>query len=132
MESGKHYIEKRRLLAPATLWVGSYSFGSIKQSQEEVDTLLSFHFREERLWRHDPKKVVKEHCSKYKHLWEYTLATWEEEEVHCGAQTYDEVIAKRQGKSLGRIVDEEKSHEEDWKRDEEEATKNNKKMMNRL
>jgi hypothetical protein len=75
--------------------VRSYSFGSIKQAQAKVDTLLSFHFGEERFQRHDPKEVVKEYCSKHKHTWEYTSATWEEEEVHCGTQTYEEVISKR-------------------------------------
>jgi hypothetical protein len=56
-----------------------------------VETLISFLFGEEWFWRQDPKKVIKEHCSEYKHLWEYTSTTQEEEEVHCCAMTYDEL-----------------------------------------
>jgi hypothetical protein len=44
-----------------------------------------------------------------------------EEEVHYGSKTYDEVISKRRGKPVRRIVDEEKAREEAWKIDEEEA-----------
>jgi len=71
-----------------------------------VDTLLLYHFREEQFRKNDPKKVVKEHCNKYSVPWEYTLATWEEVEFHCGARTYKEVISRRQGKALGRVIDE--------------------------
>jgi hypothetical protein len=67
-----------------------------------VDTFISYHFREERFRRHDPKKVVKEQCKKYGAPWEYTLSIWEEEEIHSKEKTYDEVINLRQGKPLGR------------------------------
>jgi hypothetical protein len=57
--------------------------------------LLSYHFGEERFRRHDLKKVVKEHFNKLGVPWEYTSEVWEEEEVHCNARNYDEVIFKR-------------------------------------
>jgi hypothetical protein len=43
----------------------------------------------------DPKKVIKEHFNKLGVPWEYTSEVWEEEEIHCNARTYDEVIFKR-------------------------------------
>jgi hypothetical protein len=68
MESGKHYIVIRRPSGPHYHYGLDHTHsGSIKQAQVEVDMLFHFHFREERFWRHDPKKVVKEHCNKYKH-----------------------------------------------------------------
>jgi len=69
------YHDKKAIWPPLPLWVRSYSFESIKKSQSEVDTLISFHFGEERFLRHDPKEVVKEYCSKHKHTWEYTSST---------------------------------------------------------
>jgi hypothetical protein len=96
-------------MAPFPLWIGAYSFSNTKQAQDEVDTLISYHFGEERFRRHDPKKIVKEHFNKLGVPWEYTSEVWEEEEVHCGARTYDEVITRRQGKPIGRIIDEEKA-----------------------
>jgi hypothetical protein len=42
------YRDKKSIWPPLPLWVGSYSFRSIKQAQVEVDMLLSFHFGEER------------------------------------------------------------------------------------
>jgi hypothetical protein len=104
-----------------SLWVNAYSLRSIKWAQAEVDTLLSYRFGEERFWRHDPKKVVKDYSSQIKDTWEYTLTNWEEEEVHCGAKMYDEFIVKRNGRPIGRIVDEEKSHEEAKRKEEEEV-----------
>jgi hypothetical protein len=83
------YLDKKAIWPPMSLWVNSYSFRSSKQAQLKVDTILSFYFEEKRFWRHDPKKVVKYYCIQIKYTWEYTLATWEEEEVYYGAQTYD-------------------------------------------
>jgi hypothetical protein len=60
-----------------------------------VDVILSYHFIEERFRRYDPKMVVKEHFNKLGVPWEYTSKVWEEEEIHCNARTYDEVIFKR-------------------------------------
>jgi hypothetical protein len=51
------YREKKAIWPPLPFWVGSYSFGSIKQVQEEVDMVLSFRFREERFWRHNSIKL---------------------------------------------------------------------------
>jgi hypothetical protein len=42
--------------------------------------------------------------------------------VHYKAQTYDEFIFKIQGKPIGQIVYEAKSHEEAQKKEEEQAT----------
>jgi hypothetical protein len=89
------YRDKKAIWPPLPLWIGTYSFSNTKQAQDEVDTLLSYHFREEIFRRHDLKKVIKEHFNKLGVPWEYTLDTWEEEEVHYGARTYDEVISKR-------------------------------------
>jgi hypothetical protein len=86
-----------------------------------VDILLLYHFREERFRRHDPKKVIKENFNKIGVPWEYTSEVWEEEEIHCNARNYDEVIFKRQGKPIGRIAYEEREREESRKKEEEEA-----------
>jgi hypothetical protein len=67
------------------LYVGTYFFSNTKQAQEEVNTLLSYHFGEERFRRHDPKGVVKDHFNKMGLPWEYTTETWDEEEVHHNA-----------------------------------------------
>jgi len=84
--------------------------------------LLSFHFGEDRFRRHNPKGVVKQHLNKLGLPWEYTTDVWEEEEVHLNTRTYDEVLFKRQGRPLGRIVDEDKELEEAIKKEEEEAS----------
>jgi hypothetical protein len=42
------YRDKKAIWPPLPLWVGSYSFKEIKESQAEVNTLASFHFGEER------------------------------------------------------------------------------------
>jgi hypothetical protein len=91
------YRNKKDIWPSLPLWIGSYCFASLKQAQAEVDTLLSYGFGEECFRRHDPKKVVREHCIQNKYTWKYTSSFWEEEENHCGARTYDEVIARRQG-----------------------------------
>jgi hypothetical protein len=91
------YRNKKDIWPSLPLWIGSYSFASIKQAEDEVNTLLSYGFGEERFRRHDPKKVVREYCIQNKFTWEYTSTFWEEEENHCGAHSYDEVIARRQG-----------------------------------
>jgi hypothetical protein len=57
------YQDKKSIWPPLPLWIDTYSFANTKKSQDEVDTLLSYHFGEERFRRHDPKKVVKEHFS---------------------------------------------------------------------
>jgi hypothetical protein len=106
------YRDKKSIWPPLPFWVESYSFEGIKQAQVEVDTLLSFFFREERLRRNDPKQVVKEYCSKHKHNGEYTSTKWEEYDIHCVTRTYEEVIFMRKGKPLGWISNEGKAQEE--------------------
>jgi len=90
------YQDKKFIWPPLPLWIDPYKFENTKKSQYEVDKLHSYHFREEGFRRHDQKKVVKEHFSKYGVPLEYNWATWEEEEVYYGTRTYDEVISKRQ------------------------------------
>jgi hypothetical protein len=97
---GMLYRGKKEIWPPLPLYIGVYSFSNTKQAQEEVNTLLSYHFGEERFKRHDPKGVVKEHFNKVGLPWEYTTEVWEEEEVHRSARTYDEVTFKRLRKSL--------------------------------
>jgi hypothetical protein len=41
--------------------------------------------------------VVKEYYSKHKHNEEYTSTKWEEDDIHCDTQTYEEVIFMRKG-----------------------------------
>jgi hypothetical protein len=86
--------------------------------------MLSYHIKEERVKRHNLKKVVKEHFKNLDMTWEYTLKVWEEEKVDCGARTYDEVIFKRRSKSVGRIFDEEKEKEDAKRKEYEEAIEN--------
>jgi hypothetical protein len=43
-----------------------------KKSQEEVNTLLSYHFGEEWFRRHDPKNTMRDHFNKIGLPWEYT------------------------------------------------------------
>jgi hypothetical protein len=100
------YRDNKSIWPPLRLWIGSYSFMTIKQAWDEVNTLLLYRFEEDTFRRHDPKKVVRENCNKYSAPWENTSTTWEEEELHCRARTYDEVISKKQGNPLGRILDE--------------------------
>jgi hypothetical protein len=71
-----------------------------------VDILLLYHFGEERFIRHDLKKVIKEHFNNLGIPWVYTLEILEEEYIKCNTRNYDEVIFKRQGNPIGRIVDE--------------------------
>jgi hypothetical protein len=106
---GMLYRGKKEIWPPLPLYVGLYSFSNTKQEQEEVNTLLSFHFGEERFRRHDPKGVIKDHFNKVGFPWEYTTDIWEEEEIHRNVRTYNEVTFKRRGKPIIRIVDEEKS-----------------------
>jgi hypothetical protein len=77
------YQYKKTICPPLPLWVRLYSLGYVKQAQADVDTLLSFYFGEERFQRYDLKNVVKEYCTKHKHIWEYTSAKRVEEEIHC-------------------------------------------------
>jgi len=93
--SGILYRDKKVIWPPLPIYIGTYSFSKTKQSQEEIDTLLSYHFGEERFKRHDPKKVIKECFNKIGLPWEYTSEIWEEEEVHCDAKNYDEFLFKR-------------------------------------
>jgi hypothetical protein len=98
MELGRAlYRNKKDIWPSLPLSIGSYSFASIKQAEDEVNTLLSYGFGEERFRRHDPKKVVREYCIQNKFTWQYTSTFWEEEATHCGAHSYAEVIARRQG-----------------------------------
>jgi hypothetical protein len=87
----------------------------------EVDVLLSYHFGEEILRRHDPKNIIKEQFHTMRLMCDYTTEFWEEERVHQNAKTYDEVIFNRWGQPKGRITDEEVVREEarkDAERDE--------------
>jgi hypothetical protein len=70
------YQDKKDIWSLLPLWGHIMVIKSIKQAQAKVDTLLSYCFREEIFWRHNPKKIVKDYCSQIKHTWEYTLATW--------------------------------------------------------
>jgi hypothetical protein len=62
-----------------------------------VDILLSYHFREEILRRHDPKNIIEENFNIMRLPYEYTTEFWEEGEVHQNSRTYDEVIFNRRG-----------------------------------
>jgi hypothetical protein len=116
------YGDKKFIWPPLSLYIDTYFFSNTKHDQEEVAILLLYHFREERFMMHDPKNFIKEHFNKKGMPWEYTLEVWEEEEIHCDARNYDEVIFKRRGKPIGRISDEEREREESRKKKEEEAT----------
>jgi hypothetical protein len=63
--------DKKLIWPPLPLWVGSYSFKDIKESQEEMDTLNYFTFGEERFHRHDPQKVINTHYHNCKYRWSY-------------------------------------------------------------
>jgi len=80
-----------------------------------------YHFGEERFRGDDPKGVLKDYFNKVCLPWEYTTYIWQEEEVHRGARSYDEVAFKRRGKPLGRIADEDKAREEAKKKAKEDA-----------
>jgi hypothetical protein len=41
------YRDKKSIWAPLPLWIGSYSFMTIKLAWDEVNTLLLYHFEEE-------------------------------------------------------------------------------------
>jgi hypothetical protein len=88
---------KKDIWPSLPLSIGSYYFATLEQAEDEVNTLLSYGFGEECFRRHDPKKVVREHCIQNKYTWQYTSIFWKDEEPHCGARTYDQVIARRQG-----------------------------------
>jgi hypothetical protein len=88
-----------------------------------VDILLSYHFGEEILRRHDPRNIVKEHFNSVRITYEYTIELWEEEEVHQNAITYDEVIFNRCGHPKGRITDEEEARETTRKEAEQDEAK---------
>ena len=62
------YKDKKANKPPLPLWVESYSFKDVKESQDEVNILAYFHFREEILWRHDPLDMVKEHCINHRYM----------------------------------------------------------------
>lgn len=76
------YQLKKAIWPPLPLYVGNYFFENTKQAQVEVNTVLSYHFGEERYKRHDPKNIVRDHFDKIGLPWEYTTDIWEEEEVH--------------------------------------------------
>jgi hypothetical protein len=54
----------------------------------------------------------------YMYMWEYTTYIWEEKKIHYHVRTYHNVIFKRRGNPLGRIVDEQQVREAK-KKDEE-------------
>jgi hypothetical protein len=58
------------------LYVGNYFFKNTKQAQAEVNTFSSYHFREERNRRHDPKNTMREHFNKIDLPWEYKKKLW--------------------------------------------------------
>jgi hypothetical protein len=82
--------------------VGNYFFENIKQEQVEVNTIVSYHFEEERYRRHDPKNMVRELLNKICVPWEYTKGIWEDEEVHKNIQTYDKFIFNRHVQPKGQ------------------------------
>jgi len=73
--------------------------------QYEVNTLAYFHFRKEIFRRHDPLDFINGHCINSTYRWDYTTEIWEEEEIHCCVRKYHDVIFKRRGNPLGRIID---------------------------
>jgi hypothetical protein len=75
------YQFKKEIWPPLPLYVGNYFFENTKHSQEEVNTLLSYHFREEWFQKNDPNNVVRDHFNKMCLPWEYTIDIWEEEEI---------------------------------------------------
>jgi hypothetical protein len=89
------YRDKKGIWHPLQLYIGICSFSNTKQSHEEVDILLSYHFWEKRFKRYDPKRVINEHFNNIDLSWEYTSKIWEEEDVHCEAITYNEILFKR-------------------------------------
>jgi hypothetical protein len=48
---------------------------------------------------------------------------WEEEEIHCRARTYHDVIFKRRDKPMRRLEDEKQAREAQNKNEEEETKK---------
>jgi hypothetical protein len=108
---GMLYRSKKEIFPPLPLYIGNYFFENTKQSQSEVDILLSYHFGEEIFMRHDPQNIVKDHFNSMRLLHEYTIEFWEEEEVHQNSKTYDEFIFNRRGHPKGRITDEEAARE---------------------
>jgi hypothetical protein len=66
------YRLKKVIWPPIPLYVGNYFFENTKHAQAEVNTLLSYHFEEERYKRHDPKNTVRENFNKIGLPWEYT------------------------------------------------------------
>jgi hypothetical protein len=102
------YRGKKEIWPPLPLYVGIYSFSNTKKAQDEVNTLLSYHFGEERFRRHDLKGVVKDHFNKVGFPWEYTTYVWEEEEVHQMQELTMRSPSRDEASPLGRIVDEEK------------------------
>jgi hypothetical protein len=63
---------KKAIFPPIPLYVSNYFFENAKQAQGEVDILLSYHFGEERLRRHDPRNIVREHFDSVRLTYEYT------------------------------------------------------------
>jgi hypothetical protein len=63
---------KNEIWPPLLLYVVTYSFPKTKKEKEEVNSLMFYHFGEERFKRHDPKEVVKYHFNKMGLPWEYT------------------------------------------------------------
>jgi hypothetical protein len=73
------YWLNKAIFPPFPLYVGNYFFGNIDQAQVEVNTMLSYHFREERYRIHDPKNTVRGNFNKIGLHWENTTNLWEEE-----------------------------------------------------
>jgi hypothetical protein len=75
---GALYQAKKDIWTTLLLYIGNYFFSNTKQVQEEVNTLLFYHFGEEIFRRHDPKGVVKYYFYKIGLQLEYTIDIWGE------------------------------------------------------
>jgi hypothetical protein len=79
------YQDKKSIWPLLPLWIGSYSFATTKQAQDEVD-IHYYHISSEkndsegmtqRKWSRSTVISIASHGNTLR-------ATWEEEEVHCG------------------------------------------------
>jgi hypothetical protein len=85
------YRDKKAIWPPFPLWVRCIPLNMLKIPGQSGHTDI-LPLQRRNIQRHDPLNVVKKHCLSHKHRWEYTTDNWEEEEIHCCARTYHEVI----------------------------------------
>jgi hypothetical protein len=69
---GDMYRAKKDIWSPLLPYIDIHFFSKTKKAQEEVNTLISYHFGEEIFRRHDPKGVIIDYCNKIGIQWEYT------------------------------------------------------------